>query len=141
MNVLHWLYEWIFAPLGLYALVHPVVRACYAYYDYRVMLREARALNPTYAYTNYKLWYFLRHTLKPVPETRAPGYHWYSAGAWEVYEISPGDQDERTIRAWIEKDNYAREKSGARYWLRSQWQALRLSIAARRRKGREPEDD
>lgn len=141
MTVLHWLYEWVFAPLGLYVLVHPAVRAIYAYYDYRNMLREAHELNPTYFYSGYKLWYFLRHSFKAIPETRAPGYHWYAPGVWEVYEIKAGEQNERAIREWVEKDNQARAESGARDWLRSQWQALRFRYATRRRKGGQPEDD
>jgi hypothetical protein len=126
--------------MGLFALVHPWLRACFAYYDYLRMLREAHALNPTYFYVGYKFSYFVCHALKKIPEARAPGWHWYAPGVWEVYEIE-GVKDERAIRAWIETDNKAREKNNACDWLRSQWQALRLRYLAYRSKGREPEDD
>lgn len=141
MEVIRWLYEWILAPLGLYVLVHPVVRAVLGYYDYKRMLREAHALNPTYTYVGYKLIHFLAHTLSPIPEMRAPGYHWYSPGVWEVYEIKAGVQNEDAIRAWVEADNQTREKRSAAQWLRDRGRDLILRAIARARSYRKPKDD
>lgn len=82
-----WLYEWVLAPAGLFALVQPLLRAAWAKASYNEMAAAAYEMNPQRPPEDLPYRYFIRHVLEEIPPVRGPGYSWHGAHYWMVYEI------------------------------------------------------
>lgn len=93
MHTLGLLYEWVLAPLGLYAIVKPLIRATFCYFSVKRVLREARELNPHIHHATPRFKRFMRHAFSGLPPIKGPGFAWYGFGRWQVWEVEQRTDD------------------------------------------------
>ena len=93
MHLLNLIYEWVLAPLGLYTIVKPLVRATCCYYSLRRCVREANRMNHHIHHGLPRFRAFIRHAFVGLPPIKGPGFAWYGFGRWQVWEVEQRTDD------------------------------------------------